>query len=57
MASDTQQLLHTLLHAVLDENAQTLFMTELMRGMMLALKMFFEPKFTVRTRGGDDDGF
>lgn len=32
---------------VLDENAQTLFMTELMRGMMLALKMFFEPKFTV----------
>lgn len=37
-----------LIIAVLDENAQTLFMTELVRGMMLALKMFFEPKFTVR---------
>ncbi len=33
---------------VLDENAQTLFMTELFRGLSLTLKNFFEPKFTVR---------
>ena len=32
---------------VLDESAQTLFLTELMRGMALTLKVFFEPKVTI----------
>ena len=36
-------------HPVLDENAQTLFLTEMVRGMSLALRMFFEPKYTVQT--------
>ena len=33
--------------AVLDESAQTLFLTEMARGMLLTLKTFFEPKVTV----------
>jgi NADH dehydrogenase (ubiquinone) Fe-S protein 8 len=32
---------------VLDESAQTLFMTELLRGLALTLKVFFEPKVTI----------
>ena len=32
---------------VLDESSQTLFLTELMRGMAMTLKVFFEPKVTV----------
>lgn len=32
---------------VLDESAQTLFLTELLRGMALTLKVFFEPKVTI----------
>ena len=36
------------LAGVLDENAQTLFLTELWRGLALTLKVFFEPKVTVR---------
>lgn len=32
---------------VLDESAQTLFLTELMRGLSLTLKVFFEPKVTI----------
>lgn len=32
---------------VLDESAQTLFLTELMRGLALTLKVFFEPKVTI----------
>ncbi len=35
------------LAGVLDESAQTLFMTELFRGMMLTLKAFFDKKVTV----------
>ena len=33
--------------AVLDESAQTLFLTEMARGLLLTLKTFFEPKVTV----------
>jgi hypothetical protein len=33
---------------VLDESAQTLFLTELWRGLGLTLKVFFEPGVTVR---------
>lgn len=36
------------LAGVLDESAQTLFMTELVRGLMLTLKAFFDKKVTVR---------
>ena len=36
--------------AVLDASAQTLFITELARGMSLALKYFFTKKVTVRRR-------
>ena len=36
------------LAGVLDESANTLFMTELVRGMMLTLKAFFDKKYTVR---------
>ena len=36
------------LDAVIDENAQTLFITELFRGLSYVLKVFFEPKATVR---------
>jgi NADH dehydrogenase (ubiquinone) Fe-S protein 8 len=32
---------------VLDESAQTLFLTELVRGLALTLKVFFEPKVTI----------
>ena len=32
---------------VLDESAQTLFLTELFRGLALTLKVFFEPKVTI----------
>jgi len=35
------------LATVLDENAQTLFITELFRGMSYVLKVFFEPKATI----------
>ncbi|KAK9846604.1 hypothetical protein WJX81_007523 [Elliptochloris bilobata] len=35
------------LAGVLDESAQTLFMTELFRGMMLTLKAFFDKKVTI----------
>lgn len=38
------------LAGVLDESAQTLFMTELFRGMMLTLKAFFDKKVTVSAR-------
>ena len=34
--------------AVLDASAQTLFLTEMTRGMSLTLKFFFEKKVTVR---------
>lgn len=34
--------------AVLDNSAQILFLTEMMRGMSLTLRMFFEKKVTVR---------
>lgn len=33
--------------AVLDASAQTLFLTEMFRGMSLAMKYFWEPKVTV----------
>ncbi len=32
---------------VLDESAQTLFLTELWRGLAMTLKVFFEPKVTI----------
>eukprot|EP00898_Chlorokybus_atmophyticus_P007016 jgi/Chlat1/7315/Chrsp58S06936 len=32
---------------VLDSNAQTLFLTEMVRGMSLTLKYFFAPKYTI----------
>jgi len=35
------------LASVLDENAQTLFITELFRGLSYVLKTFFEPKATI----------
>lgn len=35
------------LAGVLDESAQILFLTELMRGLSLTLKVFFEPKVTI----------
>ena len=37
---------------MLDESSQTLFLTELWRGLGLTLKVFFEPKLTVSARGG-----
>jgi hypothetical protein len=40
--------------AVLDNSAQTLFLTEMFRGMSLTLKYFFEKKVTVR-RGEQGD--
>lgn len=36
---------------VLDSSAQTLFLTEMFRGMSLTLKYFFEKKVTVRKPG------
>lgn len=36
------------LYAVLDQTAQTLFLTEMMRGMSLTLRAFFDKKVTVR---------
>jgi NADH-quinone oxidoreductase chain I len=33
--------------SVLDESAQTLFLTDLVRGLALTLKVFFEPKVTI----------
>lgn len=39
------------LAGVLDESANTLFLTELWRGLALTLKVFFEPKVTVGQRG------
>ena len=38
--------------AVLDASAQTLFLTEMFRGMALTLRYFFEPKVTVRPAAG-----
>lgn len=38
------------LAGVLDESANTLFLTELWRGLALTLKIFFEPPVTVRMR-------
>ena len=38
--------------AVLDESAQTLFLTEMARGLLLTLKTFFEPKVTVSSAAG-----
>jgi len=35
------------LASVLDESAQTLFLTEMMRGLNLTLKAFFDEKVTV----------
>ena len=35
------------LASVLDESAQTLFLTEMMRGLNLTLKAFFDKKVTV----------
>lgn len=35
------------LAGVLDESAQTLFLTEMLRGLSLVLKVFFEPKVTI----------
>ena len=35
------------LSGVLDESAQTLFLTEMMRGLNLTLKAFFDKKVTV----------
>ena len=32
---------------VLDESAQTLFLTELWRGLTMTMKVFFEPKVTI----------
>ena len=39
------------LAGVLDESANTLFLTELWRGLALTLKVFFEPPVTVGGRG------
>lgn len=36
------------LAGILDESAQTLFLTELWRGLGLTMKIFFEPSLTVR---------
>ena len=36
------------LSGVLDESAQTLFLTEMFRGLNLTLKAFFDKKVTVR---------
>jgi NADH dehydrogenase (ubiquinone) Fe-S protein 8 len=36
-----------LCHAVLDESANTLFLTEMFRGLSLTLKAFFDKKVTV----------
>ena len=36
------------LAGVLDESAQTLFLTEMFRGLNLTLKAFFDKKVTVR---------
>jgi len=33
---------------VIDATCQTLFLTEIFRGMSLTMKYFWEPKFTVR---------
>ncbi|GAB4819547.1 hypothetical protein N2152v2_006964, partial [Parachlorella kessleri] len=35
------------LAGILDESAQTLFLTELWRGLGLTMKVFFEPKVTI----------
>ena len=44
------------LAGLLDESAQTLFMTELWRGLGLTMKIFFEPGLTINVglglRGG-----
>ena len=37
----------TLVYAVLDESAQTLFLTEMFRGLSLTLRAFFDRKVTV----------
>lgn len=34
-------------HAVLDENANTLFLTEMVRGLGMTLKVFFDTPVTV----------
>jgi hypothetical protein len=39
-----------ILPAVIDSNANTLFLSEMARGMNLALKYFFDKKVTVRCR-------
>lgn len=39
--------------AVLDQTAQTLFLTEMMRGLSLTLRAFFDKKVTVRGLGVD----
>ncbi len=36
-----------LTHAVLDDSANALFVTEIFRGMAYTLKAFFDPKVTV----------
>ena len=36
---------------MLDESAQTLFLTEMMRGLNLTLKAFFDQKVTVSITG------
>ena len=38
------------MYAVLDESANTLFLTEMFRGLSLTLKAFFDKKVTVRHR-------
>ncbi len=40
-------------HAVLDDSSQTLFLTEMWRGLALTMKVFFEPKVTVRAAWND----
>lgn len=45
---------HLHLAAVLDQTAQTLFLTEMMRGLSLTLRAFFDKKVTVRHPGRND---
>ena len=44
------------LAGVLDENANTLFLTEMVRGLALTLKVFFEPAVTVSLRTAEVGG-
>lgn len=39
--------------AVLDDSANALFMTEIVRGMAYTIKAFFDPKVTVSSTGCD----